>query len=427
MEATPTVQEASVDGTGNLLINIEQMMKGMGLDQLKKDMDELKKMRNDDIAELKKMREEISEITHSLAYTEETSNNAVQKAEAVTKKTDALEEEVEELKANLKHEKEERLKLECQLRRKNLIITGISEDDEEKDDASVLRDKVLTILTGTLKVQHCELDRCYRLGGQRHNITNPSNYKGKRPVLITFNHHSQRDLAWMNRRFLKNTTYIIKEDLPEEIESKARRMTPILQEARRQNLKAMLVRDTLILNGTKYTESNISMLPDCLKPEAISCKVTKDQYYFWGGSNPLSNFHKCDFQENDVSFTSVEQYFVYKKAHHFSDEVAKQKVLTLQDPVQIKRTMIKGYDKAQWAPMSERVMEQGLSLKFHQDEGMKKALLATEHRELIEASPYDSMWGIGIGLHSESLTDKTKWGSNRLGKLLMEIRERLVT
>ena len=92
------------------------------------------------------------------------------------------------------------------------------------------------------------------------------------------------------------------------------------------------------------------------------------------------------------------------------------------NPAQMKRTTIKGYDKKDWMLIAPKVMERGLALKFGQNQDLKEALLQTGMKKLVEASPTDRYWGIGVGLNSTELTNSEKWGQNKLGDLLMVLR-----
>ena len=69
------------------------------------------------------------------------------------------------------------------------------------------------------------------------------------------------------------------------------------------------------------------------------------------------------------------------------------------------------------------IMREGVTLKFTQVEGLRKALLSTNDKELIEASPRDSFWGVGVSLGNKDLRNRSKWGMNHLGKILMEVRD----
>ena len=70
-----------------------------------------------------------------------------------------------------------------------------------------------------------------------------------------------------------------------------------------------------------------------------------------------------------------------------------QKILSKSDPIQIKRTPIRGFSKAEWAHVSDKIMEEALECKFAQNMDLKELLLATKGEQLVEASPNDRYWG----------------------------------
>lgn len=76
--------------------------------------------------------------------------------------------------------------------------------------------------------------------------------------------------------------------------------------------------------------------------------------------------------------------------------------------------------------VSRGYVYQGNMAKFTQDLWLKKNLLATGKSTLVEASPYDRIWGIGIGQNDPARYDRSKWrGSNWLGETLMKVRRDL--
>ena len=86
-----------------------------------------------------------------------------------------------------------------------------------------------------------------------------------------------------------------------------------------------------------------------------------------------------------------------------------------------------------------RIVEAGNFLKFSQsashhqhsnpepppDATLKSLLLQTKARELVEASQYDRVWGIGFSIEDAPTSKRSEWGENLLGKAVMSVRARL--
>ena len=64
------------------------------------------------------------------------------------------------------------------------------------------------------------------------------------------------------------------------------------------------------------------------------------------------------------------------------------------------------------------------SFQFTQNSELREVLLSTEPKELVEASPYDCLWGVGLSVKDPRITDKSQWrGQNRLGKILVTVHD----
>jgi len=64
--------------------------------------------------------------------------------------------------------------------------------------------------------------------------------------------------------------------------------------------------------------------------------------------------------------------------------------------------------------------------KYDQSSRLRNTLLSTEDKIIVEASPYDNIWGIGLHWREDDCLDPAKWkGQNLLGKALMEVRKQL--
>lgn len=161
---------------------------------------------------------------------------------------------------------------------------------------------------------------------------------------------------------------------------------------------------------------------------------TMGKLFFWGhtehGSNVtkacLSNFYPCEFVFDNKDFKFSEQCFMYQKALLFKDFEIAEQILDETDVRKIKALgrKVKGFDNVLWDQYKENLMYNACYAKFSQNDRLKKFLLSTGNREIIEASPVDNIWGIGFS-SDKAMENIDKWGQNLLGKTLMKVREDL--
>ena len=137
----------------------------------------------------------------------------------------------------------------------------------------------------------------------------------------------------------------------------------------------------------------------------------------------LSNWYPSKFTVNDVDFSSMEQYMMYKKAVCFGD-----KILATDDVAEIKAfgRLVANYNESYWNGVRQIVVFEGLTAKFSQNEDLKAKLKATENSILAECAVRDRIWGIGLSMNDPDRLKIDKWeGQNLLGYALMMVRERL--
>jgi ribA/ribD-fused uncharacterized protein len=219
---------------------------------------------------------------------------------------------------------------------------------------------------------------------------------------------------------------VIKEDLPFEMEQNMRKLAPIYHNAKDQNMKATLNRDTLRINGEKFTVNNLDRLPESLNPKKLSMNNTEDTILFWGKDSYLSNHNtEFPFMVNGVRYHSVEQYYCAQRAKFFDDKTGQQRIMSTTDPIIQKRVSIKGYNEKEWQLVAESHMMEGLRHKFNQSHRLKTWLLETGNKIIGEASPYDSYWGLGMRMSDKEVHNRSKWGKNRLGTLIMKVRQEM--
>lgn len=142
----------------------------------------------------------------------------------------------------------------------------------------------------------------------------------------------------------------------------------------------------------------------------------------------LSNWYLSEFTVDNVTFSSMEQYMMYKKAVCFRDKDTADRILATNDVAEIKALgrLVADYNESYWNGVRQIVVFEGLIAKFSQNEDLKKLLKATENAILAECAVKDRIWGIGLSMKDPERFEIDKWkGQNLLGYALMMVRERL--
>jgi ribA/ribD-fused uncharacterized protein len=155
-------------------------------------------------------------------------------------------------------------------------------------------------------------------------------------------------------------------------------------------------------------------------------RITDRHIFFW--SSIYSNWHPCEFTVDGITFNCSEQYFMYKKALHFNDNENANKILLESHPREQKKLgkKVRNFNTDEWDLASYEIMVEAVYEKFNQNDDLKHQLLKTGDKVLVEASPYDIIWGIGMSEEDDMILDEKNWkGKNLLGKALCEVRERL--
>lgn len=148
--------------------------------------------------------------------------------------------------------------------------------------------------------------------------------------------------------------------------------------------------------------------------------------FFYGGF--MSQWYRSSFNIDGVEYCTAEQYMMAMKAHYFGDDDITAKIMDTEDPSEQKALgrQVSNFNAEAWNAVSRGFVYKGNMAKFSQNERLKKLLKDTGDAELVEASPYDKIWGIGLGMNNPDRLDKTKWrGTNWLGEVLMKVRKDL--
>jgi ribA/ribD-fused uncharacterized protein len=156
-------------------------------------------------------------------------------------------------------------------------------------------------------------------------------------------------------------------------------------------------------------------------------KTYNEYTFFYGG--PFSNWYPAAFEDvNGTTFNCSEQYMMYYKAILFKDTVIAKQIMIAQHPSEQKALgkMVRGFDKEHWQAFARTIVLTGCFYKFTQNKVCNKALEDSAGTLLVEASPTDTIWGIGLSEENPLRFNQKYWrGTNWLGEVLTVLRESL--
>lgn len=142
----------------------------------------------------------------------------------------------------------------------------------------------------------------------------------------------------------------------------------------------------------------------------------------------FSQWWESAFEADGVKYNTAEHYMMAEKAKLFNDEEIYQKIIECKSPAAAKKLgrQVKNFKQELWEEHRFEIVKQANFLKFSQNAELKAFLIQTKKRVLVEASPVDKIWGIGLAAEHNDAQNPQKWkGLNLLGFALMEIRDKL--
>lgn len=164
--------------------------------------------------------------------------------------------------------------------------------------------------------------------------------------------------------------------------------------------------------------------------------------FFYNG--PFSNWYPCTFQVgsymNVIShetfpfptvhkYNCSEQYMMAEKARMFYDKGSLMLIMEADHPREQKKLgrQVQGFNKDEWEKHAKKIVYHGCMAKFTQNEDLLEELLKTDGTTLVEASPYDCIWGIGLHESDPLCQDRSTWrGTNWLGEVLTNVRNDII-
>jgi len=166
-------------------------------------------------------------------------------------------------------------------------------------------------------------------------------------------------------------------------------------------------------------------------------KEGRNFLFFWGHQpskdgqiikSCMSQWWPSIFEENGKTFHTAEHYMMAQKAKLFGDEEIMELITQSSNPKEVKALgrKVKNFNEEAWNAAKYKIVRQGNLLKFTQNSDLKDYLISTSTKIIVEASPVDRIWGVGMAEGHRDINYPSKWrGENLLGFALMEVRDQL--
>jgi len=148
---------------------------------------------------------------------------------------------------------------------------------------------------------------------------------------------------------------------------------------------------------------------------------------FWDG--PFSQWTESPFSLDGVAYNTAEQFMMAEKARLFGDAATLGRILEALQPWDQKELgrRVAGFDEAVWRRHARDIVYRGSRAKFTAHPDLLAILMDTAGTTLVEASPVDRIWGIGLSREDPRAQDRSHWrGTNWLGETLTRLRDDLI-
>lgn len=161
--------------------------------------------------------------------------------------------------------------------------------------------------------------------------------------------------------------------------------------------------------------------------------------YFWShiptgaatfGPWVLSQWWPHTFVVDSVTYPTAEHFMMAEKARLFGDVARCDEIVAAPTPSDAKAAgrRVAGFDEQVWVEHRSTIVERASIAKFGSDPHLREFLLGTGTDVLVEASPHDPIWGIGMSETNPDAARPSRWqGLNLLGFALMRARAALAT
>ena len=305
-------------------------------------------------------------------------------------------------------------------RRKNLVIKGIPESSNKKEKEN-LQPVIYGLMDQMGVRKDITYDTAYRI----------EPYTGRKPrsILITFIRISDRDEVFSRRFNLnRNPDYSriwVNEDLGQNPRRAVNLIRTVARHPQLQGIPHRASKFAIQIDQQKFDERNLEELPPHLCLARLkTVQLDDDTIAYQSEHSYLSNLFKITVRVGKHAYQSSEQAYHHIRAVSLKKPLAASRILLARDPYEIMNIGAELTSTKQWEDCEEDIMYGCILRKFEQNPELLKQLIATGHKQLVEATP-KTKWGAGATLSSNILKQCTWKGHNKPGQILMTVRDTL--
>lgn len=304
--------------------------------------------------------------------------------------------------------------LEKDIKRRNLVISGVPEEMNES-----IYVKVVNILGNICPhIKQHDVDCAYRMGSSSSGKT--------REIIVELFSKYARDEILRGRKKLKdyeNTRNVwVNEDLPPRTRKTRGVMREIVRRAEDQGITCSMNGDKLIYNNMSFGAEHLKALPVGIRPDDLKTRIEGDRVGFMSEESYLSNFYQCPVTVDDYTFPSAEHAIQYKKSIVCEREDLGPQIKQIMKAEDVKKLGDKIPPKKAWDDTKLGLVRCIVKQKFIENNDLKIRLMNTRGYKLEEAC-FDRFWGTGIPVYSKEFKRPRYPGKNHMGHILEDIRD----
>ena len=299
-------------------------------------------------------------------------------------------------------------------------LTNIKQDGVRENDGENLSDIVLKVATAIgVRCQPPDINFVYRIGKARPD-------KRPRPILVQFKQQVVRNNIYYGRSKLRSSdewkTVYVNDDVNESTRKKREDLRAVSVLCQVKNINYKLHSDSIVINGRKYAEHQLDLLPVGLTVADAKTIQTEKGILFQSEHSFLSSFHEAPFVYEEKVHNTVEHGFNYTRAVTGKHPDIAELISKAPTPQDAKRLGKLVPETEEFKAGKKQLMETLQYEKYAQNPHLQVQLVKTGDAKLLEATS-DDFFGIGRHLNAKLLKDLTWTGANHLGVILENIRQ----